>query len=229
MKNFLLGLAVIVAAYAIPIGLVASQPEADAPTDPYANRYIGVDKCKKCHDAKSKGEQVVKWKETPHAKAFEILASDAAKKVGKEKGIEDPQKSDQCLKCHVTGHGEAAENFAKDFVATNGVQCESCHGPGEKHFKARMAAEDEEEGLAKIPDDEIVKSPDFKNCQKCHNEESPTYKPFCFKARFSKILHLDPRKKRTEAELKAMQCGCEAAGKECKCKTGECGGLKDSK
>ena len=81
-----------------------------------------------------------KWSESGHAKAFEVLASDRAKEVAKEKGIEDPQKADACLKCHVTGHGKPAEEFASGFKAEMGVQCESCHGPGDQHMKDRVKA-----------------------------------------------------------------------------------------
>ena len=38
-------------------------------------------------------------------RAFEVLASDEAKKVAKERSIEDPQKADACVKCHVTAFG----------------------------------------------------------------------------------------------------------------------------
>lgn len=46
----------------------------------------------------------------------------------------------------------------------------------------------------------------MRTCLTCHNEESPNFKPFCFKERFGRIVHLDPRKTRTEGELKAMKC-----------------------
>ncbi|MBI4568839.1 MAG: hypothetical protein HY719_10625 [Planctomycetes bacterium] len=198
---------------------------ANSPPPPQAeSKYIGADACGKCHEAKSKGSQFTAWKGMKHAKAFETLATDAAKKIAKEKGIDDPQKADACLKCHVTGHGQPAERFTKSFEAKNGVQCESCHGPGESHKAARVAAAGEED--AEVPDGEIVKQPGVDACIKCHNEESPQFKPFCFKKRFDEIKHFDPRKKRTDAELAAMKCCC---GEKCECKKGECGGLHDKK
>jgi hypothetical protein len=36
----------------------------------------------------------VKWQESKHSKAYEVLASDAAIAIGKEKGIDNPQTSD---------------------------------------------------------------------------------------------------------------------------------------
>jgi hypothetical protein len=187
------------------------------------NRYMGTSNCKNCHEAKSKGAQFSKWKETKHAKAYEILGTEEAKKVGRERGIPDPQKSEVCLKCHVTGHGEAADRFDKAFNPKLGIQCESCHGPGERHFKARFAAAAEaQEEHVEIPPDEIVMHPGTESCLKCHNEESPQFKPFCFKKRFEEMQHLDPRKERTPDQVKSMKCGCAGA---CACKKGECGGI----
>lgn len=174
------------------------------------NKYVGADKCKNCHDAKAKGAQVATWKGMKHAKAFETLAGDEAKKIAKEKGIADPQKDAKCAKCHQTAYGEPAEKIDKGFKPEMGVQCESCHGPGGNHIKARMAAageEEEEEGeLAEIPEGEIVKAPTAETCKKCHNEESPSFKAFCFKGYAEAIRHLDPRKKRSAAELEALKC-----------------------
>lgn len=199
----LLGLAVVVTFAAVAL--------AEDPAK--GNKYVGAEKCKTCHGAKAKGDMYSAWKAMDHAKAFEVLAGDEAKKLGKEKGVDNPQTSEKCLKCHQTAFGVAAADLEKTFDPKVGVQCESCHGPGGNHVKARMAAEDDEE----VADTEIVKAPPAATCKTCHNEESPSYKPFCYKFSASKIRHLDPRKKRTEAELKAMTC------------QGDCGVAHDKK
>ncbi|MBI4602243.1 MAG: hypothetical protein HY721_09810 [Planctomycetes bacterium] len=211
--------------------LLAGRGGMTAPPPKTANRYIGSEKCKNCHQAKKAGGQFSKWKEMKHAKAFDVLASDEGKKTAKAKGVDDPQKSPKCIKCHVTAFEVPAEQIAKGFNPKHGVQCESCHGPGEKHFKARFAAAGDEEPsedkeYEEIPDDEIVKRPPLKKCLECHNEESPNFKDFCLKKRYTDVAHLDPRKSRTEAELAAMKCGC---GEKCSCKKGECGELEEKK
>ncbi len=190
------------------------------------NHYIGAGKCKSCHQAKASGNQYAAWQALDHAKAYEVLASDEAKRLGKEKGIDDPQKSDQCLKCHVTAFGVPADHIAKGFDIKLGVQCETCHGPGEQHMKARFSAagaEKEGEGFGDegaaayhaLPEGEILLAPKQDLCLKCHNSESPSFKPFCFYLHAKKIRHLDPRKPREAKDL--MACGC---GETCVCKEG---------
>jgi hypothetical protein len=117
---------------------VASATQASSAPQGKPNKYVGAAKCKNCHAAAEVGNPYEAWQKTNHAKAFETLASDAAKKIAAEKGIADPQKDDQCLKCHVTAFGVAPELIAKGFDTKLGVQCEACHGPGELHMKERL-------------------------------------------------------------------------------------------
>jgi hypothetical protein len=176
------------------------------------NRYIGAEKCKNCHMSDASGNNFAAWQKMDHAKAFATLASDKAKEIAKAKGIEDPQKSDACLKCHVTAFGLPADQIQKSMDAKLGVQCESCHGPGEQHFKARMAAAakagDDDKAASTpqaVPAGEIVSLPDQKTCLVCHNDQSPTFKPFCFQERVDKVRHDDPRKPHADR----TKCGCD--------------------
>jgi hypothetical protein len=215
---------IAVLAFAVPVLLPGAGASANEQFQE-VNRYIGAAKCKNCHQAKESGDQYGVWLQEKHPKAFETLASDKAKAYAKERGIADPQKSEKCLKCHVTAYGEPKENLHRSFDPKLGVQCETCHGPGEKHLKARMAAaaEEEQEGEKKpaaytaIPDDEVVKSPPMKTCLQCHNDESPGFKPFCFHKAAADIRHVNPQKPRTAEEKAAiLVCGCG----ECACRDG---------
>ena len=190
---------------------------------PLVNRYIGAAACKNCHKAKEKGEQYVKWEESKHSKTFDVLASPEAKEAAAKLGVTEPQKDPKCLQCHVTAFDKNKRDIKQGFKPEMGVQCESCHGPGEQHAKARFAAaaNGEPQDHVVIPADEIVIVPEVKTCLECHNDKSPTFKPFCFKERWAKISHLDPRKDRTEAQLAAMKCDC---GEKCGCTQAECGG-----
>lgn len=207
------------------IGVVAvSAPSAAPPAGKAGapSRFIGAAKCKNCHGDAKTGDQYGAWMKSKHANAFPTLATPDALKFGKERGVDEPQKSEKCLKCHETGFGEAADRFMKGFEPKDGVQCETCHGPGEAHMKARMmaaasAGDDASAEPQKVPAGEIVAAPEMKQCLTCHNKESPSFKPFCFRKRMEENSHLDPRKKRTPEQIDAMRhCDCDdckAAGK----------------
>lgn len=194
--------------------LTPSKPET---TFPNGGRYIGSAMCKNCHDGADKGDAYTHWTKTGHAKAYETLASDKAKEVGKKLGIDEPQKSEQCLKCHVTAYGLDKKEIKASFKIEMGVQCETCHGPGEAHQKKRFA-EAMKPGTAPsaITADEIQSGRSIETCTKCHTKESPTYKPFCLKERMQHVEHLDPRKKRSEEELQQLRAtdgpDCEVCG-----------------
>lgn len=197
-----------------------------APQDKKPNKFVGAAKCKTCHGPEETGNQHAAWLKMDHAKAFEVLGSEEAKKAGASKGVADPQKADECLKCHVTGHGAPPENFAKGFDPKLGVQCESCHGPGEQHIKRRMAAAAKAEPGAPVvlEKDELAPvSP--QTCTACHNKDSPTFKPFCYFKRRDETKHLNPKAKRSEEDAKRLDlvCGCGDACPTEKCATGECG------
>lgn len=155
-------------------------------------KYVGSKKCKMCHNSKKSGGQYKIWLGTAHAKAFDVLASEEAKAVAKKKGIADPQKSDQCLSCHVTGYGKDASMFAASFKQTEGVGCESCHGPGSV-YKSMRIMKGIAAGKMQAADYSLV-IPDEKQCVTCHNEKSPTYKAFDFKTFWAKIAHPTPKK-----------------------------------
>jgi hypothetical protein len=149
--------------------------------------YVGVKKCKTCHNSEKGGAQFKIWSESKHAQAFATLASDKAKEIAKEKGIEDPQKSDECLGCHVTGHGEKAEMFKPTFVAEDGVGCESCHGAGSDYLKKSVMQGIRDKSM-KAEDYGFV-MPTQETCDKCHNEKGTGGKKIVFKEAYEKIKH----------------------------------------
>lgn len=155
-------------------------------------KYEGANQCKMCHNSPKKGAQFTKWSETAHSKAYVNLASPEAKKIAKEKGIEDPQKSDACLKCHVTGHGQPADNFGPKFKAEEeGVGCEACHGAGSEYKKMKVM-KDVYAGTVKGATVGLIK-PSEKVCVTCHNSESSNYKEFKFAEFKAKIDHSMPK------------------------------------
>jgi len=157
---------------------------ADAP----AHAFVGADKCKMCHNAAAKGAQYTHWAESKHAKAFETLATEQAKKYGAAKGIADPQKADECLRCHVTGHGAPADKLTDKYQAAQGVSCESCHGPGGDYWKMEVMKDTAKSVAAGMV------TPNEATCKGCHNADSPSFKGFDFAAYKAKIAHPNPQK-----------------------------------
>lgn len=162
-----------------------AQEKAKAPVF----KYVGADKCKLCHNTQAMGKIYDKWLASPHAKAYTTLASDSAKAAGKRLGIDDPQKSEKCLKCHTVGFA-AHKTQAPDMAwASEGIGCEECHGAGEK-YKALTVMKDKKQSLA---NGLII--PDEKTCLKCHNNpENPFNKPFVYAEAYKKIEHKKPPK-----------------------------------
>jgi hypothetical protein len=153
-----------------------------------ARKYVGAEKCKMCHNAAPKGAQYTKWTESKHSKAFAALATDEAKKIAQTKGIADPQKSPDCLKCHVTGYGAPAAQLTDKYKAEDGVECESCHGPGGDYWQMAVMKDPAKAAAAGLL------TPDEATCKKCHNAESPTFKSFDFASMKATIAHPNPQK-----------------------------------
>jgi hypothetical protein len=155
-------------------------------------KYIGTGKCKICHKLAKYGNQHDVWEKSAHAKAYATLACEKSLKIAKEMNIENPQKSEQCLSCHVTAF-EAADSLKEaSYTMEEGVGCEQCHGPGSK-YKTMAIMKDREKSIANG-----LILPDEKTCLECHNEKSPTYKPFKYEEMFKKIEHPGPKEEETE-------------------------------
>lgn len=168
--------------------LTAAQGSA---TEDY--KYTGVKDCGRCHKKELIGDQLSAWKESPHAKAYETLKGDEAKRIAKAKGLTvAPHQADECLRCHATAHGlEPAQIFRKPLLVSDGVQCESCHGPGSAYRKKTVMADHEKAVAAGLWEP----GKDEKVCTTCHNPESPTWdaaKGFDHAARKAKIEHPIP-------------------------------------
>ncbi|MEW6237330.1 MAG: multiheme c-type cytochrome [Candidatus Omnitrophota bacterium] len=148
--------------------------------------YVGVMVCAKCHRGEEKGYPFSKWRLSSHANAYAILGTTKAEEIARNKGIEsNPQEAAECLKCHSTGGGEPAGRFMESFDIGQGVQCESCHGPGSEYIPEAVMNDPiaaRQAGLQKA---------DRETCLKCHPKEIDG-KPFDFDAMWKKIEHGKP-------------------------------------
>jgi hypothetical protein len=94
---------------------LAQEPLKPLAQPPEGQTFIGSKNCASCHF-----DQFLVWKQTPHAKAFDILPAKY-------------RTDSSCLKCHSTGHGQPTGYKDATTAALAGTSCEACHGPGNKH------------------------------------------------------------------------------------------------
>lgn len=112
----------------------------------------GRSACRRCHLREFRS-----WERTPHANALETLP-------------EESRSDANCVKCHVTGYGEAGGfTSMADTPELANVGCEACHGPGSL-YKAKEVMEDRDAAVAAG-----LKLPDEDTCVACHNSESPEF------------------------------------------------------
>lgn len=147
--------------------------------------YIGAPKCKMCHNKPATGEQYKIWAAGPHANAMKTLSGEKAMAYAKEHGIADPSTDPKCIKCHSTVGG-TNESLHIGIKITEGVSCESCHGPGSV-YKSKTIMENREKSVASG-----LIIPNQKTCEGCHNKDNPFFKPFDYEKAKAKIAHPNP-------------------------------------
>jgi len=104
-----------------------------------ANVFVGDKVCRTCHP-----KEYELWKKTKHARAYQSL-------------INKNQQFDlECIGCHTTGYDrEGGFSNPGRLEKFKGVQCEECHGPGDKHQRGG----------------DIVKGMSEYVCLRCHTKE----------------------------------------------------------
>jgi len=163
---------------------IIHEGHAGATESLFLHRYVGVQSCEACHSSSLLGRQFQTWKASPHSRAFLDLSSREALDIGKRLGVSDPKTSQRCLSCHVTVPNASLPEVVSTFRMKDGVQCESCHGPGEDYTHYSVMIDPK-----KAREAGLVIHPDKKTCLTCHNPSSPTYKGFDEKTAMSQIAH----------------------------------------
>lgn len=138
--------------------------------------YVGVNKCKGCHKGERKGNVYETWLSKKHAKAFESI---------KAKGEE---KNEKCLGCHTTAFNQGGYKIGDpSAVDFEGVQCESCHGPGSVYKKITLMKDRTQalqNGLNDIKEE---------TCTGCHDGSEHTGK-FNYEEALKQINHTYTKK-----------------------------------
>ena len=84
-----------------------------------------------CHGGRGiLGGEYTHWatRDTAHRQAYNILLSDASKKMAAKLDIPAAHKARRCLACHSMDAGPAVADHGARFAVEFGVGCESCHG-----------------------------------------------------------------------------------------------------
>ena len=100
-------------------------------------KFLGVETCgsSECHGSAERWrnatvlmkERLI-WNTSRHASAYDSLKSKLGRRITKNLGLPNGENTKQCLSCHSTyvPNSQRGEGFS----LTDGVTCESCHGPG---------------------------------------------------------------------------------------------------
>jgi hypothetical protein len=182
-KNYLGGkmfIRLLIILFALPIYFISAQAD---------HGYIGASSCGMCHKTEKQGSQLSIWEGSKHSQAYLTLQTEKADNIAKEKGFTTKAvETPECLKCHASGYNVDASLLGKKFKVEDGVQCETCHGPGED-YKSKKVMESREES---IKNGLIVHENLQDFCIGCHNAESPTYVEFNLEESWAKIKHPVP-------------------------------------
>jgi YVTN family beta-propeller protein len=192
-QPFDLDQAMLTIAHPLPKEKPDPAPSPDFPRTASPHKFTGVMACAACHTGPKFNFQFSLWRRSKHAQAYADLSTQKAADIAAKDGVkDDPQKTQACLKCHATGATIEAASLLKGFDLTDGVQCESCHGPGE-HYSAEAVMLDKAtaaaKGLLKVGPE---------TCAPCHANAHG--KPFDYPAATKEIAHPTKPTQTTAAE-----------------------------
>jgi hypothetical protein len=118
----------------------AQPAQADEVRRPDGFRFTGAGSCSSsnCHggisprtDKRVRQDEYSIWVvKDKHAKAYDVLLNDRSRRVAKNLKLDKPESKAKCLDCHATN--VAADLRTQSFDLSDGVSCESCHGPAEQ-------------------------------------------------------------------------------------------------
>lgn len=120
---------------AAPLGALLQQSALPAP--PPAAKYLGAGSCaaSACHGGiqprdttKVLQNEYSTWiVQDRHSRAYNVLLQPTAQRMAQILNIGAPEKSQKCLVCHALSVPPA--QIGRQFDISEGVSCESCHGP----------------------------------------------------------------------------------------------------
>jgi len=115
---------------------VATAYGADAPA-----KFLGASSCASsgCHGGGGAHQnQFLTWslRDFHSQRPAATLTTARSKQIGEALNIKDPTVDPQCTTCHAPLHDVPANLRGDGFKVSEGVSCESCHGPAENWLRA---------------------------------------------------------------------------------------------
>ena len=159
------------------------------PTDPV---YVGVRACSECHEGPETAHQFSVWRLSAHAKAFATLSLPISEEIARISGIpEPPHRARVCLGCHATGADAEEWERAEGFLIQDGIQCETCHGPGSEYMDEEVMRDRE------LAMKRGLRFPTATTCMTCHNPKGSHEavlpgKPYVVEEALERIAHARP-------------------------------------
>jgi hypothetical protein len=161
-------------------------------TDKKPNSYVGAETCGMCHKTEKAGKQFDIWKSTKHSQAYKTLLTAKADSIALARGYKTSAvKTDECMGCHTSGFKADSLLIGAKFHIEDGIQCETCHGPGSNYKTVSIM---KNKDLA-ITNGLMLYSNLEGYCVKCHNDKSPTYVKQDVNLMWEKIKHPIPKSK----------------------------------
>ncbi len=103
-----------------------------------------------------------------HARAFSVLSNDVAKRISRLMDLKQPDMEPRCLGCHALNakDTERAETFRD---VSDGVSCESCHGPASGWLGRHTEKDWKHEDSVKLGMKDLRDPANrAENCLRCH-------------------------------------------------------------
>lgn len=116
---------------------LAEQTDSTAP----APRFLGSQSCSSssCHGgASEKSDQYTIWSthDFHHARPYATLETARSERLAEVLKIGNAAQSPRCTVCHAPFATVPGERLGHDAKATEGVSCETCHGPAENWIRS---------------------------------------------------------------------------------------------
>lgn len=152
--------------------------------------YVGTEACRPCHPSAFEI-----WVSSPHARTALYLSTQTGREMEAREAERERRTGEkfECRRCHEPPGPGVVAKFGPGYHPEDGVQCETCHGPGEEHVIVETA----KDTLSGHKIFNPKNGNDF--CQICHYEEKPFHVPaelrtplFDYKTAWKRIAHPTP-------------------------------------